>query len=87
MAFGSLAFRNKGVKSTQYRLINENETGSLDLSRLDQRFLRLLEEIGKPNRRDSVLAKPSRREAADGAGMAIKSPSSSTALIRTPDRT
>ncbi len=37
--FGKLDFRNEGSKSAQSHLINEIETDSIDLSRLDQTFL------------------------------------------------
>ena len=38
--FSNLDFKNEGSKSAQSHLINEIETDSIDLSRLDQTFLR-----------------------------------------------
>ena len=38
--FSNLDFRNEGSKSAQSHLINEIETDSIDLSRLDQTFPR-----------------------------------------------
>ena len=38
--FSKLDFRNEGSKSAQSHLINEIEADSIDLSRLDQTFLK-----------------------------------------------
>jgi hypothetical protein len=38
--FSNLDFKNEGSKSAQSHLINEIETDSIDLSRLDQTFLK-----------------------------------------------
>jgi hypothetical protein len=40
--FSNLDFKNEGSKSAQSHLINEIETDSIDLSRLDQTFLKKL---------------------------------------------
>ena len=42
--FSNLDFKNEGSKSAQSHLINEIETDSIDLSRLDQTFLKIMYE-------------------------------------------
>ena len=46
--FSNLDFKNEGSKSAQSHLINEIETDSIDLSRLDQTFLKALENGDNP---------------------------------------
>jgi hypothetical protein len=55
--FSNLDFKNEGSKSAQSHLINEIETDSIDLSRLDQTFLRpTLKSHWKPATLTSEMA-------------------------------
>jgi hypothetical protein len=45
--FSNLDFKNEGSKSAQSHLINEIETDSIDLSRLDQTFLKGVTRLGQ----------------------------------------
>jgi hypothetical protein len=51
--FSNLDFKNEGSKSAQSHLINEIETDSIDLSRLDQTFLNLI-IVKKPQKFSAV---------------------------------